>query len=85
MKITVKRSLEIARNLEGLIGNVNAISEEELEEYIRIGDTQLAIGPMLDPTMWRDNNLFGAYHKTQVVFRALRDFKRIVKGIGKFA
>lgn len=83
MKTTLEKSLEIAENLRGIVYHTNAISEEELQELIQIGQRKEAIDPMLDPTAWRDG-AGEANRQTTKVLQALIEFKRIVKAIGDF-
>lgn len=84
MEITIEKSLEIAKHLDNIIEHVNAITEEELVAYIGVGRREEAMGPMIDPTAWRDGGGFEASRQTIKVLQALIDFKRTVKGIGKF-
>lgn len=84
MEITLVRSLEIAPHIEGIREHLNAITEEDLLGLISVGNSEEALGPMLDPTRWRDEGLFDATRQTKKVLQALLDFKRAVKGIGKF-
>jgi len=84
MTITYARSLKIGLHLRDLIVSVNAISEEELKEYLRQISYNEAMGPMLDPTKWRDEDLFTQASQSKKVLSALLDFKQAVKGIGNF-
>lgn len=84
MEITIEKSLEIAKHLDNVITHINAITEEELEAYINVGRREEAISPLIDPTAWRDGGRSDSTRQTIKVFQALLDFKRTVKGIGKF-
>ncbi len=85
MGITKRRGLEIGMHMRNIVSNVNAITEEELEAFIHIIDRDQALGPLLDPTAWRDEQLFESSTGIMKVVRALLDFKKAVSGIGNFA
>ena len=74
----------IGASLRTLVVAVNAISEEDIAEILHSISRELSLGPMIDPTTWRDRNLFDTVRGTEKVIQALLDFKREVKGIGGF-
>lgn len=83
MEITLGRSLEIAPHIEGIVEHLNAITEEDLEALLKVGRRKEALDPLIDPTGWRD--VYGeADRQGMKALQALLDFKRTVKGIGKF-
>lgn len=82
MDITMKRSIQIGKALERIVNAMNVISEEELVEYIAIGERKHTIDPFLDPTRYRLEG--DSITQGQKVLRALLEFKRGVKGIGNF-
>lgn len=51
-----------------------AIPADDLREAIEHADRALSIGPILDPTLWRDGA--DELQKHLVVLRAVRDFQR---------
>lgn len=51
-----------------------AIPADELSDAIEHADRALALGPILDPTLWRDGS--GELQKHLVVLRAVRDLQR---------
>jgi len=83
MSLEIDKAVEIGKHLEGIVKHVNAISEDDLETLLETGSQEEALGPMIDPTAWRDG-LFDVYRQTSKTLQALLDFKRAVKGIGNF-
>lgn len=79
-----KRSLEIGEHLKAIVFNVNSISEDELTDLIATGKREETMGPMIDPTAWRDKGKSEQAQGTIKVLQALLDFKRSAKGIGFF-
>ena len=75
---------EVGKSIEGIVAAMNSISIEELDIILRSISRDSAIGPLLDPTYWRDTGMFEASHKTRKVVQAIRDFKVEVSGIGNF-
>lgn len=76
MKLTKERVQEISSSIALIRCEVFGISEEELDELIKIGSQEEAIGPLLDPTKWRDEDLFGKTAKTLEVLRMIKELKR---------
>ncbi len=83
-EITQEQIQDCANNLTELCRVMNSIEEEVLTSMLRDMSREQAIGPLLDPTLWRDENLFDKSNKTGKVIRAILDFKKEVKGIGFF-
>lgn len=84
MSMTQEKAQEVGAALRTLIIAVNHISEEDIDEMLQSASKEMALGPMIDLTTFRDENLFGKIHDTQKVLRALKEFKKEVKGIGDF-
>ncbi|MBA7593467.1 hypothetical protein ES703_00387 [subsurface metagenome] len=84
MAMTQEKAQGVGAALRTLIVAVNHITEEDIDEMLRSASREAALGPMIDPTAFRDGDLFGKLHDTQKVLRALREFKKEVKGIGDF-
>lgn len=84
MAMTQEKARLIGASLRTLVVAVNNISEEDIDEMLHSASREAALGPMIDPTAFRDGNLFGKIHSTEKVLRALREFKKEVKGIGDF-
>jgi len=84
MAMTQEKAQEVGAALRTLIVATNHISEEDIDEMLRSASREMALGPMIDPTAFRDGNLFGKIHDTEKVLKALREFKKEVKGIGDF-
>lgn len=83
-EVKMRTPEEVGRSIEELVIAMNAISIEELDSILRSISRDSAIGPLLDPTYWRDSGMFELSHKTRKVIQAIRDFKVEVKGIGNF-
>ena len=83
MEITQERSQEIALNIRAIVLNANAVSEDELKEYIGVISHDEAIGPLMDPSAWQHGR-FQAAGGTKKVLTELLNFKQAVKGIGDF-
>lgn len=64
-----ERAEEIGKSVESIVGNMNSIKEEELEELLSQIHHDQGIGPLL---------------KTERVLSEILRFKRTVKGIGNF-
>jgi len=79
-----ERAEEIGLNLVAIVDNMNAIKEEELEEILRDISRDEGIGPLLDPTRWRDGGLFEVASGSKRVLGEILRFKRTVQGIGNF-
>ena len=83
-EITQERIQKCANSLTELCKVMNALDIEVLEAMLRDLSRDSAIGPLMDPTRWRDEGLFDKSHKTEKVIRAILTFKKEVKGIGFF-
>jgi len=81
--MTQEKAREVGAALRTLVVAVNHISEEDIDEMLHSASREAALGPMIDPTAW-DSNMFSKIHSTEKVLRALREFKKEVKGIGDF-
>lgn len=84
MAMTPEKAQEVGAALKTLVVAINHISEEDIDEMLQSASREMALGPMIDPTAFRDGNLFGKIHDTEKVLRTLREFKKEVKGIGDF-
>ena len=80
----IERSKEIGVNIAAIIENMNAITEEELEELLKADRREQAIGPLLHPTAYIRGGRFDILSETLTVAGEILRFKRTVKGIGKF-
>ena len=83
-EITQERINKCAEYLTQLCVVMNALDPEVLDAMLRDLSRDSAIGPLLDPTLWRNEGLFDKAHKTEKVIRAIQAFKEEVKGIGFF-
>jgi len=84
MTITPGRAIDIGVNLKAVVDNLNAVSEEELEEVINNANMEQTVGPMLDPTAFLGGEKFKQIHLTKRVMTAILQFKKEVSGIGSF-
>ena len=76
--------LKVASCIAAIMPRFNSISDDDLDALLNDVGTQMAIGPLIDPTAWRDRES-EAYQGMATVLRAMRTFKREVAGIGRFA
>ncbi len=83
-EITQERVEECAGYMTQLCVVMNKLDSEVLEAMLRDLSRGSAVGPLMDPTRWRDEDLFDKAHKTEKVLRAIQAFKKEVKGIGFF-
>lgn len=75
--------LRVAGCIAAIMPHFNSISGEDLDALLSDISTQMAIGPLIDPTAWRDQEGV-AFDGMKTVLRAMRTFKREVAGIGRF-
>lgn len=76
--------LRVAGCIAAIMPHFNSISDDDLGALLGDISTQMAIGPLIDPTAWRDREGI-AFDGMKTVLRAMRTFKREVAGIGRFA
>ncbi|KKK51019.1 hypothetical protein LCGC14_3119130, partial [marine sediment metagenome] len=69
--------------IAAIMPHFNSISDDDLDALLGDIGTQMAIGPLIDPTAWRDRESV-AYQGMATVLQAIRTFKREVSGIGRF-
>lgn len=72
---------EVGNSIEIIVEAMNSISIEELDALLKEISRDEAIGPLVDPTLWRDSK-FDTARQTRKVIQAIRDFKVEVSGIG---
>lgn len=80
MAILPERMEQIASGLKSIRLQLGIIQTEELKEIIRDAERDEAIGPMLDPTRWRDEDLFTSVRKTRKVLGIMVELKRELEG-----
>lgn len=83
MALTSERAQEIGDHLKVIVDNLNAITEEEFKEILRIESREEALGPLLNPTAFQRGG-FDLTCQTRKVIEGLLQFKREVSGIGDF-
>ena len=76
MALTKERVEEVVHRLAGIRLLLSDIKEEEIDELIRIGNYEGTVGPLMDPTRWRDEDLFEKTDRAQEVLRAIKELKR---------
>ena len=74
---------KVGNSIKGIVKAMNSVSIEELDSILRSLSKDEAIGPLLDPTLWRAGK-FEAARQTRKVIQAIRNFKMEVSGIGNF-
>ena len=75
--LTKGRIQEIADQLLNIRLQLELIKPEEIEEILRGMSQDEAIGPLLDPTKWRDQDLFTVNAKSQRFLEKLLELKAI--------
>jgi len=76
--------LKIYQKMGRIVLAMNDMSIEDLERMDHEIGRDEAIGPLMDPTKWRDENKFEEAHQIKTVVRSILSFKREVSGIGRF-
>lgn len=85
MELTVERAQEVASHLKLLVVEVNSITKDDIGAVLKDISISETLGPILDPTGWRDENWFDKANGTKKVMQALLRFKEEVKGVGDFS
>jgi len=76
-KLTKERTKEIADQLLNIRLQLELIKPEEIQEILRGMRQDQAIGPLLDPTKWRDRDLFSLNNKSQCFLVKLLELKAV--------
>jgi len=76
-KLTKERTKEIADQLLNIRLQLELIKPEEIQEILRGMRQDQAIGPLLDPTKWRDRDLFSLINKSQCFLVKLLELKAV--------
>lgn len=84
MTLTPERARKVGVYLRALVVALNRLTEEDLEAVLSSISRDEALGPMIDPTRWRNGDLFGKAYDTRKVIQAVLILKKEVKGIGDF-
>lgn len=77
------KQLEIYQNMGVIVVAMNSIYIEDLKQMTQEISRDEAIGPLIDPTAWRDGK-FEEVSMVKITIKAVIDFKRAVSGIGRF-
>lgn len=77
------KQLEIYKKMGAIVVAMNAMDIDDLAQTVREMDKDEAIGPLIDPTAWRDHK-FEEVGLVKKVVNAIITFKREVSGIGRF-
>ena len=76
MEISKDRMQLIANFLRNIKLQLMLLDTKELEQIIEDASRDEAIGPMIDPTRWRDEDMFTSTHKMKTVLRMIIELKK---------
>lgn len=74
----------IFMRMGGIVQAINGMPMADLVQMESEISRDEAIGPLMDPTKWRDENKFEQASQMKRVVRATLAFKKEVSGIGRF-
>ena len=77
------KQLETYQKMGKIVEAMNAMDIEDLAQMQWEISRDEAIGPLIDPTAWRDHK-FEEASMIKTVVKAIIDFKKAVSGIGRF-
>ena len=78
------KQLEVYQKMGAIVVAMNAIDIKDLVQMEREISRDEAIGPLMDPTKWRDETKFEQASQVKKVVRAIIAFKKEVSDIGRF-
>ena len=76
-KLTKERIHEIASLLFNLRLQLQQVNPEEIQEILSGMRQDEALGPLLDPTKWRDEDLFSLNNKSQRFLEKLLELRAV--------
>lgn len=77
------KQLAIYQKMGKVVEAMNAMDIKDLVQMTREISRDEAIGPLIDPTAWRDGK-FEEVRIVKTVVTAIIEFKKTVSGIGRF-
>jgi len=77
------KQLKVYQKMGAIIEAMNAMTIKDLAQMTQEISRDEAIGPLIDPTKWRDSK-FDEVRMIKTVVTALIEFKKAVSGIGRF-
>jgi len=77
------KQLEVYQKMGKIVESMNAMTIEDLAQMSQEISRDEAIGPLIDPTKWRDSK-FDEVRMIKTVVQAIIEFKKAVSGIGRF-
>jgi len=78
-ELTIERRQEITTHLAYILLGLRSFTVEELKQVIDSARQEEAIGPLLDPTKWINEDLFTGVRKTIEVLELLIKLKEALE------